>query len=199
MSNALYPDFPGVSFRTRYEPMWKTDVQESVSGRETRVGWWSYPRYRIDLDYEVLRADSLAEFQTLIGFFNARGGRRQSFLFDDPVDNAVTAQVFGTGVAGVTQYQLVRTFGGFVEPVTAPKVAGRTIYINGIAQTEGAGVSINNDTGVVTFSSPPTAGATMSWTGGYYRRVRFSDDYMSVRQFTVDLWSGRVSLMTVKE
>lgn len=199
MSNALYPDFPGVSFRTRYEPTWKTEVQESVSGRETRVGWWSYPRYRIDLDYEVLRADSLAEFQTLIGFFNARGGRRQSFLFDDPVDNAVTAQVFGTGVAGVTQYQLVRTFGGFVEPVTAPKVAGRTIYINGIAQTEGAGVSINNDTGVVTFSSPPTAGATLSWTGGYYRRVRFSDDYMSVRQFTVDLWSGRVSLMTVKE
>jgi hypothetical protein len=52
---------------------------------------------------------------------------------------------------------------------------------------------------VVTFSSPPTAGATLSWTGGYYRRVRFSDDYMSVRQFTVDLWSGRVSLMTVKE
>ena len=199
MSNALYPDFPGVSFRTRYEPMWKTEVQESVSGRETRVGWWSYPRYRIDLDYEVLRADSLAELQTLIGFFNARGGRRQSFLFDDPVDNAVTAQVFGAGVAGVTQYQLVRTFGGFVEPVTAPKAAGRTIYINGIAQTEGAGVSINNDTGVVTFSSPPTAGATLSWTGGYYRRVRFSDDYMSVRQFTVDLWSGRVSLMTVKE
>ena len=70
MSNALYPDFPGVSFRMRYEPMWKTEVQESVSGRETRVGWWSYPRYRIDLDYEVLRADSLAEFQTLIGFFN---------------------------------------------------------------------------------------------------------------------------------
>lgn len=42
------------------------------------------------------------------------------FQFVDPNDNAVVAQPVATGDGGTTVFQLVRTFGGFTEPVLGP-------------------------------------------------------------------------------
>lgn len=114
MSNTVYPDFPGVTWPVVKRPMHKTGIKETPSGREFRTRYMTYPRYAIRLNYEWL---SEAEMRQLIGMFNTHGGAFESFLFDDRDDRAVSNQVFGVGDDSTTSFQLVRTLGGFVEPV----------------------------------------------------------------------------------
>jgi hypothetical protein len=121
LSNAVFPTLIGARFPVRKLPMWSGKVQQAASGAETRVSYWSYPRWRYTIGFEVLRdAASTQDLQTLVGFYNARQGQFDDFLFSDPDDNAVTAQAFGTGDGTTTAFQLQRTLGGFAEPVLAP-------------------------------------------------------------------------------
>ncbi len=119
MSNAVFPTLPGLSLGTTQEPMWSTQAKRSASGMEQRAGYMSYPLYRIKLSYEFLRAGTEEELQTLVGFFNQRGGDLESFLFDDPSDHAAVDQQFGVGDGVTTQFRLGRTVGGAYEPVSA--------------------------------------------------------------------------------
>lgn len=118
MSNAIYPSLPGLKPTVRRVPRFKTNIDESASGREFRAALMLYPTDRYVLGYEFLRdRNSTDELRTLMGFFRSRRGSFDSFLFDDEDDNAVTGQVFGTGNGATTQFQLVRSLGGFLEPV----------------------------------------------------------------------------------
>jgi len=119
MSNALFPTLPGLSWGSTKEPMWTTQAKRSASGMEQRAGYMSYPLYRIKLSYEFLRAGAEAELQTLVGFFNQRGGDLESFLWLDPSDSSVTEQQFGVGDGTTTVFRLGRTLGGAYEPVSA--------------------------------------------------------------------------------
>ena len=120
MSNAVYPTLPGLAWPVTRTPLWRTTVQTTPSGREWRTSAMAFPRYRYTLTYEFLRSTAAyPHLQTLLGFFNSRRGGYDSFLFSDPDDRTVTAQAFGTGDGVSTQWQLVRTLGGFVEPVYA--------------------------------------------------------------------------------
>lgn len=192
---------PGLKWGTVKTPMWSTGIQKTASGRELRAAFFSYPLYKISLSYEVLRSGALAELQTMVGFFNARQGSFESFLYLDPEDNAVVNQVFGFGVAGQTQYQLVRAYGGYVEPVQAPRLLAHggpapTIMVNGVVQT--SGVTVGED-GVVTFAAEPSVGASLSWTGGYFWRCRFMQDSVDFDRFLYQLWSlKKIELRTVK-
>jgi uncharacterized protein (TIGR02217 family) len=121
MSNAVFPTLPGLAWGVTKTPIWSTKVQRAASGRELRASYYSYPLWKFQLNYEVLRANALAELQTLVGFFNARQGSFDTFLYEDRDDKSVTDQAFGIATPAQSQYQLVRDFGGYVEPVLAPK------------------------------------------------------------------------------
>lgn len=149
--------------------MFKTKLQEAVSGREARASFMAYPKYKIELQFDYL---SLDDWKTLCGFFKLRRGRWDSFLFDDAQDNAVTDQVIGTGNGSNKVFQLVRTVGGYTEPVENVK-GTPAIKINGV--TQGSGYTISA-TGVVTFTTAPSNGASIAWTGGFYYRCRFNQD-----------------------
>src|SRR4051812_19092026 len=102
MSNLVFPVLPGLTFPVTKTPMWKNTVQEASSGKEVRIGFWSYPRWKYSLAFEVLRDRSIGSFTkgelwALVDFFNRHGGSFDDWLFDDPDDNSVTDQVFGTG------------------------------------------------------------------------------------------------------
>lgn len=201
MTAAIFPAMPGLKWGTVKTPMWSTGIQKTASGRELRAAFYSYPLYKISLSYEVLRSNALAELQAMVGFFNARQGSFESFLYLDPEDNAVLSQPFGVGVAGQTQYQLVRAYGGYVEPVQAPQLAvhGGTdpvVMVNDVVQT--AGVTVAED-GLVTFSTAPATGAVLSWSGGYYWRCRFAQDSADFERFLHQLWAlKKIELRTVK-
>jgi uncharacterized protein (TIGR02217 family) len=188
MSNTVFPTFPGLTFDVTRTPVWSTTTKSSVSQREFRIANSSYPVYHFKLAYEVLRqTPGYTEMATLVGFFNARNGSFDSFLFTDPDDNAVTLQAIGIGDGGTTLFQLVRSFGGYVEPVFDTNGAP-ALTVNGVAQVAGSDYTISA-TGLVTFTVAPGVGFIVKWTGSYYRRVRFSTDSAEFQKFLRDLWT----------
>jgi uncharacterized protein (TIGR02217 family) len=179
----------GLKWDSVKAPEFSTKVMRAVSGKELRAAYMSYPLYTFKLSYEVLRDDvANNELKTLAGFFLARQGQYDSFLFTDPSDHAVTAQSFGTGDGTTTAFQLVRAYGGFSEPVQ--NVNGTpSIYVNGTLKTVTTHYTISG-TGLVTFTAGniPTSGQALTWTGSYYFRVRFTADMAEFSQFLQNLW-----------
>lgn len=198
MSQAVFPTFTGIKWGRTKTPEWNTRVQKATSGREARASFRPFPVWSFGLSYEVLRANAaFAELQQLVGFFNARQGSFDSFLYSDPTDNAVTAQVFAVAPGGVTKFKLSRNLGGVVEPVGA--VNGTpNIYKDGVLQSGGSYTI--DDNANITFGSAPAAGASLSWTGSFYYRVRFARDASEFSEFMRDLWELRkLDLVSVRE
>jgi uncharacterized protein (TIGR02217 family) len=194
---AIFPTLPGLSWSVTKQPRFATRIQRAVSGRELRALDQPNPIWTWTLSYSVLRdGGSYDELRTLMGFFLDQQGAFGPFLFVDPTDNGVTGQVLGTGDGGTAAFQLVRTMGGFAEPVTAPNAVAN-IYVNGVVQSP-SGYSVGADTGVVTFTAPPLAGGLVSADFTYYFRVRFADDTAEFENFMFQLWSLRqVKLQSV--
>jgi uncharacterized protein (TIGR02217 family) len=195
VSNAILPTLPGLAWDRARAPLWSTTVKRSVGGREYRAANWSYPLYQYKLNYEVLRQAEEQEYEELLGFINARQGSFDTFLYLDTWNRQVTAQVFAVGDGATTQFQLVRTFGGVVEPVLGI-VTTPQIFVNGVLQVSGVTVSAE---GVVTFTSPPAAAASLTWTGTYYWRCRFMKDSYEFNEMLYGLHELQgLSFVTVK-
>lgn len=202
MGNAVFPALPGLTFDITKEPRWNTRVQTTPSGKELRAAYQSEPIWTWTLKYEVLRqAAAYLELQELVGFFNARRGRYDSFLFDDPDDDGVTDQNFGAGDGLTTAFQLVRDYGagGFTGRENVYDLNGApTIKDNGVTKATPADYTISA-TGLVTFVVAPVAGHALTWTGNYYWRVRFGDDTATFQKFLYQLWSlQQLKLQSVK-
>lgn len=190
MSNAVYPSLPGLRITVRRTvSMPPVSVRTTPSRREYRARDASLVKYRFNLSYEVLRSGAEAELQSIEGFFKARGGRFDNFLFTAPDDNAVAAHLFGTGDGTTTQFQLLRTLGGYAEPVKDLNGAPQ-IFKAAVLQATPAAYSISS-TGLVTFTSAPAAAAALTWTGAYYWRLRFDRDEMDLERFLHQLYELR--------
>lgn len=200
MSNAIYPTLAGIGWSVGKSPMWKTEVQESVSGKELRTSFMSYPRWQFTLTYDFLRsASAYKELQQLADFFNARQGSFDDFLFNDVTDNSVTLEQFGTGDGSTTDYQLLRRLytSGFNEPIQNLNAAP-AIYVNGVLKTVTTDYTVSS-TGLVSFVVAPTVGHVIAWTGTFYYRCRFLKDSLEFDNFMRDLWSlKKVELKSIK-
>ena len=190
MGNAIFPTFPGLKWGRKKTAVWSTGTQKSASGREFRTAYYTYPQWRFSLSFEVLRTKaSVNELEQLAGFFNARKGSFESFLYEDSTDNAVTDQAIGNTVQGVTRYQLVRSMGGFIEPVLAVKERP-AVKVGGVALTYGRDYTVT-DKGVLVFNTPQTPGRPITWTGGFYFRVRFTSDTVDFENVLGSLWAAK--------
>ena len=198
MTALVFPTLAGQGFATVRRPIWRTLAQSSVSGKEQRIEYMSFPLYEWEVNMNVLRTyaatDELAQLQ---GFFNTMFGMGDTFLFTDPNDNAITAQTIGAGNGVQLAFQLTRTYGTYNEPVQSVNTA--QIYVNGVLQTVGANYTIGS-TGIVTFSVPPPAGQSVTWTGTYYFAVRFTTDTIDFVQEVINIWScAKLSFQLVKQ
>lgn len=202
MTTATFPSLAGIKWDVKKRPRFSTIVQRTASGKEVRAALMSYPLWEFELSFDVLRADSTNhELQTLMGFFEQMLGSCTAFNYNDPTDNSVTAQVIGTGDGAATQFQLVRTLGGFIEPIqNVNAITG--IYDNGspVTQGSGAGKYTVNSTGLVTFGTVPVAGHSLTWTGTYFFLCRFLDDIEEFSNFMYNLWEcQKVGFVSVKQ
>lgn len=187
MSNALYPTLAGLTFNVEKEAEFNTIIQRSVSLNELRGTFTAAPIYRFGLQYELLRDDTTYnELKSLFGFYLARQGDFDSFLFLDPDDKTATQQSLGTGTGARTQFQMTRAYGAFTESVCNIG-ASPQIYLNGVLQASGYTVS---STGLVTFTSAPGNGVEVTWSGTYYYRCRFERG-MTFNKFMNLLWEAR--------
>ncbi len=183
MSNAILPMFPGLAWGVSKAPQFTTRVQVAASGRELRANFSAYPKYTFKLAYEVLRRQ---EYEQLLGFFLARRGSWDSFLFTDPDDNRASNQLLGAGDGNRTRFQLLRTLGGFVEPVENVN-AITTVTAGGVVQYPGTHYNLS-PTGILLFRSAPLLGAEVRWSGSFYYRCRFTTDVTEYNKFMTELW-----------
>lgn len=190
MTEPVFPALPGLGWSVKRAPVWKTRAQQAISGKETRLADWSYPVWQWVLTFDFLRADPVAaEFQSLAGFFNQCQGAFGTFLYADADDNAVTAQTIGTGDGATASFQLVRAFGGFIEPVLAPNVVS-AVYLAGVAQSPSS-YSVDPSTGLLTFTAAPASGAAVTADFTYYFRCRFAEDTLDFEKFMATLYRAQ--------
>jgi len=187
MSNQVFPTLPGLTWNVVRALEFHTRVQKAVSGREVRLAFMSSPMYTFKLSYSVLRQDTAYnEMKTLAGFFLARLGSFDSFLYLDPTDNTATNAAFGVGDGSTTQFQLIRPYGApgnvLNEQVQNP-LPPLTIKVGGSTVT---GWTQSN--GLVTFNTAPANGAALTWSGQFYYRVRFKEDVSEFNQFLANMF-----------
>lgn len=185
MSDLVLPSLAGLGFDVVRTPVWDTNIHTAISGKETRMARQVSPRWKWDLSYNVLRsAAAYNELQQLAGFFNARKGRYDTFLYRDVDDNSATAQILGQGTGSRTTFPLLRDFGGFKELILAPQTVS-AVYIDGVAQPSGWSVSLwgSADPGIITFASAPANNTIITADLSFYFPCRMSEDSVSFSLF----------------
>lgn len=196
MSNLVFPTLNGLSWDRKRSPVWSTGIQESANGLKLRTAFFSYPIYKYSLSFDLLRETTgFSEKKQIEEFFNLHRGGWDSWLYNDDSDNTATNQVFASTDGVSASYQLKRSINNYLEPIKALN-GTPTIYKNGVAQSSDFTIS---STGLVTFTTTPAAGITLSWSGQYYFRCRFSDDSLDFNQFVYRLYDlGKVDFETIK-
>ena len=163
-------------------PERRTEIVSLASGAEMRNAVWAGSRRRWDVGSAVLKLDML---QTLVAFFEARGGRLHGFRFRDALDDRSGApgalvsamdQLIGTGDGVTTQFELIKSYGDYSRRIRKP-VAGTII-----AAVDGVETPITEDTvnGSVLFDSAPASGAVVSAGFRFDCPVRFDTDRLDI-------------------
>lgn len=207
----VFPSLPGLGWSVAKSPRFQTRTQKAVSGRQLRIVDQQYPIWTFTLNFPLLRDDNdtragsgvgpgigYNELRTLAGFFLELQGAYGDFLFWDPTDNTVAAQVLMTGNGTTTAAPLQRQIASFAEPLYAVIADGShplQFYWNGVLQSSGVATSSQfGYTGVadtVTFASAPANGVVVTANYSYYFLCHFSDDSMNFENFMYQLWQAR--------
>ncbi len=177
-----------ISFGSSGGPEYSTAVVELASGYEQRNVNWAEARARYNVAHGV---KTQAQLDTLIAFFRARKGRAHGFRFKDWTDFSATSQLIGTGNGTLTQFQLMKHYvSSVVETRTIKKIVSGTakIYVNGTLQS--SGVTVDNNTGLVTFATAPANGTSITADFDFDVPVRFDTDRLSasMEEYGVTSW-----------
>lgn len=190
MTVPAFPVLPGLVYPVKRTPTVLTARNEAVSGKRTVLPQRSTPRHVWELGVEFMRSKAwqtgaITEFETFIGFVMSCLTAGSCFSYLDAEDQVAANQPFGQGDGITTQFQLVRSLGGFAEPVYLPTIT--TIKVAGTptaAYTLGA-------TGIVTFTVAPVLGASLVWNGIFAWLCRFDDDAMETNRFMSGLYEAK--------
>jgi uncharacterized protein (TIGR02217 family) len=195
VSSFVFPTLQGLTFDVTRTPLWHTEVQIALSGKRSTMAYQQYPLIHFELVFSILRDDqATSDVKALVGLFNALQGSYDTFLFVDPDFNTFSSsnqQTFGTVTTGVTTYQLVASYqnssgpgyGEIIQNINGTPV----LYSNGVA-ISGSTYTIG-PTGVVTFSTLPTVGHTLTWSGSFWYRCAFDEDKLDLIKFMNQWWS----------
>lgn len=137
MVTEVYPELRGLTYNTISKPTFSTDIADHTSGKETATQYWDGPKWDFQLQYDYLPNKSPAfntDFKTLVGFFLARGGRFETFLFKAPDDRYVENFQLGIGDAVQTEWLLYRPMGSFLEPVGQADPDNTTVWVEVVAE-----------------------------------------------------------------
>jgi uncharacterized protein (TIGR02217 family) len=194
MSSLVFPTLAGQTIEVQRSYIWKSQVQESPSGKQSAIGYMLFPLVQYQLSFDWLNdAAATSDLKALQGLHNAVQGRADFFLFTDPDFNSVTAQNFGTGDGVNTAFLVTVRYQNSGGPGTVELIqafnGAPSIYVNGVLQTLGTAYTLAN--GVVTFLSGhiPAASAALTWTGSFYYQCRFDKDNYPFAKFMNKWWA----------
>ena len=175
------PDFVDVCFPALYAqratmgPDMDVVTITSDSGGTSRTLQFKEAKIRFTVEETE---QSQAVMQTLLAFFYNRKGRLYGFRARDITDFQLLSEPTQQSADGVrTTFQLVKRYPSGaqtdVRTITKP-CSDLVISVGGVPATPPP--SINFSTGIVTFASPPAAGAVITCTGTFDVPVRFDSD-----------------------
>jgi uncharacterized protein (TIGR02217 family) len=178
----LFPE--DISYGSSGGPGFNTTIIELTSGHEQRNINWSEAKATYEAQHGI---KTRAQMEELIDFFWARRGKAYGFRFKDWADFQLTAEPIGTGDGIITVFQVIKTY----EPSGYPyqRIIRKlnpgtiTVYNNGVNVT--GSVTIDNNTGLITFAVAPLATHVITVSGEFHIPVRFDIDDMKV---THDQW-----------
>ena len=168
----------------------RTEIVRLVNGHEERNTPWEQARRRYDAGLGVRSRDDL---DRVLAFFEARRGPLHAFRWTDWLDHAScppssspapTDQRIGTGDGDTSVFQLVKRYGtaphALVRPVTRPVSGTVRAALDGAEQAEGTTFTVDHDTGLVTFATPPAAGVAVTAGFAFDVPARFDTDTLEV-------------------
>jgi uncharacterized protein (TIGR02217 family) len=186
-----------------FGPSYKNVIQEAISGNEQRFAQWTKCRGMGDISYPLMNSDDpLEDFKAVVALFRAHFGTLIPFRFKDWSDYTATDEVFGTGNGTATDFQLTKTYDPslillgiagtikYIRDITLPVSSTVTIKSAGVTQAIPADCNISAS-GLVTFTSAPGLGTTLTWSGEFDVPVRFDSDQLPVIFSENDLQSIR--------
>lgn len=204
-----------VSYGSRGGPGFLTHIVAlPESGQEQRVARRSQKKHQWNAAYGVKSHTQLAQVRD---FYVAHLGPAIEFKYLDYLDCSSAPSFMGTELSGgvtptyndvvigtadgsTTTFQLVKRyhFGSLIQTVKITKPIADTVRIgvNNIEQT--SGWSVNDETGVVTFTTAPTTGDV---TAGFrhYWPARFSKEVDELFDLTIeDFATGGVEILIVE-
>jgi uncharacterized protein (TIGR02217 family) len=182
----IFPVLSGQGWSVHKKPRFDTKLAIHVTGRETRAGKYIRPIWDFELTFDGLDGSATNiygglgadSFQTLAGFFLQVQGRYGNFLYIDPSDDVVSGQLIGVGDGTTTNFTMVRSLGGFSEPVGCVTSVAM-VYLNG-AHTYLWTVNTPN---TLTFTNPPAAGVTITADFAFAYLCRFAEDQQDYEEF----------------
>lgn len=194
MSNEVFNFTPDSPFDE--ELRWETIVSESEGGKEQRYQKWQRPKrtFKIRLD-----ARYITETNNIWRFYNRHKGRYDSFLFQSPNENPVTAETVGSGDGIKSVFYL----GGSVDVgtgdlIVTPSSAAVTRSVGGTGDyLSFTTYSIDEAIGQLTTNSILPSGDVLRAGYNFRYRVRFKDDMISREAFAADLWRYGIELEEV--
>ena len=184
----------------------KTTVLQLESGFEQRNIDWARVRGEWDVGYGLLRKEDeaglLTDLDDLINFFHARQGRAFSFRFKDfadfeigdPNDPVSDNQSIGTGDGSTVAFQVIKryTSGSETYDKSVNKIVtdSETVFVAAVQQNKPGDYTINDNTGIITFTSAPANLDDISIACEYDNHVRFDTDKLDINLeiFNVGSW-----------
>lgn len=197
MSALIFPlSIVGAYIKSKM-PFMPVRVDESASSKEARATFGIIPRWRYKLGFDVVRADTRADYQQLVSHFLRHFGSLDSFLIADPEDNAVVDHGFGVGDGVTTAFQVQRSLlGSTFDVLGGPWTQYSKPRTNLL--TGSAAVLVSNNTpsfntfGIVAPDGSTNATEAGAATGGgssYSAQVISS----GVGSYTASVWVRRVA------
>ena len=201
MSGLIFPTLAGADIAVKRMPIYATKIQTASSGKELRASFQSTPRWYYEIPLNFARVSGFSaqtpsnEVAAILGLFNSVKGRWDSFLYTDPYSNTALLTPFGTGTGLAGQTTQIKDIEGF--PVYDLN-GTPSLYVGGVLKAVTTDYTLGA-TGLVTWVTAPVAASALTWSGGYYRRVRFDmDEYEQTQMFNL-CWNGGVlKLRSVK-
>lgn len=201
--------FPAaIALNSMAGPEFSTEVTETAGGFETRNQNWQGARLRFNVATGVR---TRADYEILLAFFYGRAGRARGFRFRDWSDDrscdlsatpAATDQVLGVGDGANQFFQLRKSYVSgpitYQRKITRPVAGTVRVGLGGINQT--SGWTVDSDTGLVMFTTPPVAGIAVSAGFEFEVPARFDIDRLEpIHMFTDVVQLPELPVVEIRE
>ncbi|MCY4178729.1 MAG: DUF2460 domain-containing protein [Litoreibacter sp.] len=200
--------FPAsLSFGSLGGPERRTEVVTLANGFEERNTPWAHSRRRYDAGAGLR---SLDDVETMIAFFEARQGQLYGFRWKDWSDYrsgsatrelSFSDQDIGIGDGAQTVFAATKTYRSgvheYVRPLSKLVEGSVRVGVDGVELTQGSDWDVDANSGQITLSAAPSAGAQITAGYEFDVPVRFAID--AIQTSVASFQAGEVPNVPVVE